>query len=94
MSEFLARDPVVRFRQYLDAQGWWDAAREAALRREARVAVMAALEAASKVPKAPLASAFEDVYKEAPWHIVEQRDAALAFAAEAPHLVPPGVALR
>lgn len=94
MAEFRARDPVARFRQYLELQGWWDAEREAEARREARVAAVAALESAAKVPKAPLSSAFEDVYKEMPWHLREQRDAAMAFAAATPHVVPPGVALE
>lgn len=55
---------------------------------------MAALESASKVPKAPLSSAYEDVYASPPWHIAEQRDAALAFARRNPHVVPPGVPVR
>jgi 2-oxoisovalerate dehydrogenase E1 component alpha subunit len=94
MAEFRARDPVVRFRQYLDSEGWWDSAREAALRRDARVEAMAALDEAAKVPKAPLSSAYEDVYSEMPWHLREQRDAALAFAEATPHVVPPGVPVR
>jgi TPP-dependent pyruvate/acetoin dehydrogenase alpha subunit len=36
MAEWRARDPVVRFRQWLDCQGWWDAQRDAALRRDVR----------------------------------------------------------
>jgi 2-oxoisovalerate dehydrogenase E1 component alpha subunit len=84
----------VRFRQLLDAKGWWDAGREAALRRAARHEAMAALDEAAKVPKAPLGSAYEDVYAEMPWHLREQRDAALAFAKAAPHVVPPGVPVR
>ncbi|GBF89985.1 2-oxoisovalerate dehydrogenase subunit alpha mitochondrial-like [Raphidocelis subcapitata] len=94
MAEFRARDPAVRLRQHLDAAGLWDAARDAELRRAARVQAVAALDAAARVPKAPLSSAFEDVYKEAPWHIREQRDAALAFARAHPHVVPQGVPLR
>lgn len=94
MAEFRARDPVARFRQYLELQGWWSPPQEAALRRDARLEAVAALEAAAKVPKAPLASAYEDVYKEVPWHIAEQRDAALAFARATPHVMPPGVPLE
>lgn len=94
MAEWRARDPVVRFRQWLDHEGWWDAGREQRLRREARQEVMAALEEASHVPKAPLSSMFDDVYSSMPWHIREQRDAALEFARSAPHIVPPGVPVR
>lgn len=91
MAEWRARDPVVRFRQWLDTDGWWDAAREQKLRRELRHEVMAALDEASKVPKAPITSAFEDVYESMPWHIQEQRDRTLEFARRTPHVVPPGV---
>ncbi len=49
---------------------------------------------ASKVPKAPLSSAFEDVYAEMPWHLKEQQAATLEFAKSAPHLVPAGVEVR
>ncbi|KAI8467290.1 MAG: thiamine diphosphate-binding protein [Monoraphidium minutum] len=94
MAEWRARDPVVRFRQWLDHQGWWDAEREAALRKDQRHQVMAALEAAAKVPKSPLSSAFDDVYASLPWHLREQRDAALEFARRHPHVVPPGVPVR
>lgn len=94
MAEFRARDPVVRFRQYLDHRGWWDAAGETALRRELRVQVMAALDEASKVPKAPLSTAFEDVYATMPWHIKEQQAATLEFARSNPHMVPAGVPVR
>lgn len=94
MAEFRARDPVVRLRNRLEASGLWDAARDAALRRAAREEAVAALDAAAKVPKAPLSSAFEDVYSAPPWHIREQRDAALAFARAHPHVVPQGVPVR
>jgi 2-oxoisovalerate dehydrogenase E1 component alpha subunit len=94
MAEFRARDPVARFRQYLEHQGWWSPDRDAALRRAARSEAVAALDGAAKVPKAPLSSAYEGVYAEMPWHIREQRDAALALAKAEPHLVPAGVPVR
>jgi 2-oxoisovalerate dehydrogenase E1 component alpha subunit len=36
MRAWRARDPVVRFRNWVVAQGWWDEGREQLLRREAR----------------------------------------------------------
>ena len=62
MAQWRARDPVVRFRNWLAAQGWWDEAREVELRRALRSEVVGALEAASKVAKPPLSDMFTDVY--------------------------------
>ena len=37
-----------------------------------------AFEAAEGAPPVPLASLFEDVYAEIPWHLTEQRDSLLS----------------
>jgi 2-oxoisovalerate dehydrogenase E1 component alpha subunit len=96
MAQWRARDPVVRFRNWLGAQGWWDEAREVELRRALRAEVVGALEAASKVSKPPLSDMFSDVYAgpELPWHLAEQCDAALAFARRHPGLVPAEMPVR
>ena len=39
MQAWRARDPVARFQRHLIAAGWWDEAREAALRKAARAEV-------------------------------------------------------
>lgn len=36
MATWRARDPAARFRRLLDAAGWWDDAREQALRQATR----------------------------------------------------------
>ena len=36
-----ARDPAQRFGRWISGLGWWDAEKEAALRREARAAAVA-----------------------------------------------------
>ncbi|KAF8068400.1 2-oxoisovalerate dehydrogenase subunit alpha 2 [Scenedesmus sp. PABB004] len=92
MAAWAARDPVVRFRNWLALSGWWDEGREAALRRGARREIIDALERAAKVPKPAVGQLFTDVYAEPmPWHLREQREQTLALARRHPHLVPPGM---
>jgi 2-oxoisovalerate dehydrogenase E1 component alpha subunit len=65
-------------------QGEWDEERHAAFAAEADAIVRAAQKEAEKLGVLPeqgkdnIASMFDDVYGEMPWHIAEQRDAALA----------------
>lgn len=68
------KDPVARFRHWLEAQGWWDEERENAARERHRNQVMAAMKAAEKVPAPPLHELFSDVYASPPWHIREQEE--------------------
>jgi 2-oxoisovalerate dehydrogenase E1 component alpha subunit len=87
-------DPVARFAAWLESRGWWDADREAALRRSARGDVLAALADAEGGRKASVASMFDDVYDAVPPHLAAQRDAAVAAARAHPELVPKGAAVE
>jgi len=77
-------DPIERLKRHLIALGEWDEERHAALGRELAEAVRAAgREAESHGTLSgeniqPADSMFEDVYKEMPWHLAEQRDQAEA----------------
>ncbi|MCC6527342.1 MAG: thiamine pyrophosphate-dependent dehydrogenase E1 component subunit alpha [Polyangiaceae bacterium] len=71
-------DPIERLRAHLVARGQWGAPAEAALHAELAEEVRASLAAAEKKPAPALASMFEDVYAEPPWHLREQREALLA----------------
>jgi len=58
-----AGDPLVRLRAFLEAQGWWGAAEDRALRATERKAVLEALRVAEQRPKpSPLEDLFTDVY--------------------------------
>ncbi|GAA4723274.1 3-methyl-2-oxobutanoate dehydrogenase (2-methylpropanoyl-transferring) subunit alpha [Sphingomonas lutea] len=76
-------DPIERLKAHLFALGEWDEDRHAALAAEADTAVRAAQKEAEKIGILPqqgkddIGSMFDDVYAEVPWHIAEQRDAAL-----------------
>ena len=70
-------DPVVRVRRYLDRNLGWSDARDKEIEAEIDAELRAAVLVAEKTPPPALESMFEGVFAEAPWHLVEQRDALL-----------------
>ena len=81
-------DPIDRLKAHLVALGEWDDARDATLDKEIDATVRAAQKEAEKQGILSqqgfenIGSMFEDVFADVPWHIAEQRDAALAEARE------------
>jgi 2-oxoisovalerate dehydrogenase E1 component alpha subunit len=77
-------DPVERLKAHLIALGEWDDERHAAMTAECDAAVRSAQKEAEKLGTLPeqgkenVESIFDDVYAEVPWHLAEQRDAALS----------------
>ena len=77
-------DPIDRLKQHLIAIGEWDEARHATLLAELEEEVTAAWREAiaagslNEGPRLDPALMFEDVFKELPAHLREQRDALLA----------------
>lgn len=94
MGAWKARDPVVRFRNWLVHNGWWDQAREQQLRHDTRQEIIKALERASKVDKPPVSAMYTDVYADMPWHLQEQLQDTLELVKQHPHLCPPGSATQ
>jgi pyruvate dehydrogenase E1 component alpha subunit len=72
-KEWEPSDPIKRFRAYCEAKGAWSASDEDKLRREfdGRFADLVR-ETEAVAPRPTLASLFDDVYAERPWHIEEQ----------------------
>jgi 2-oxoisovalerate dehydrogenase E1 component alpha subunit len=76
-------DPIERLKAHLLALGEWDEERHAAMTAECDAAVRAAQKESEKIGILPeqgkdnIGSMFDDVYAEVPWHLAEQRDAAL-----------------
>jgi len=66
------RNPVTRFRSYLEAKGLWDDELEMEQRKSEKKGVLAALPAAERREKPPIETLFTDVYKEMPLHLKEQ----------------------
>lgn len=59
-----ARDPILRFQEYLKQRGLWSEEYETATRQAAMEKVKAAIARAEKVPRPTVRSVFEDVYSE------------------------------
>jgi len=72
-KEWEMSDPIRRFRIYCQAKGVWSAGDENDLQKdvEARFAALVR-ETEAVPPRPPLASLFDDVYAERPWHIEAQ----------------------
>jgi 2-oxoisovalerate dehydrogenase E1 component alpha subunit len=77
-------DPVERLKAHLLAMGEWDEERHAAMTAECDAQVRSAQKESEKLGILPqqgkdnVESMFDDVYADVPWHLREQREAALA----------------
>jgi pyruvate dehydrogenase E1 component alpha subunit len=69
-----ARDPIHRFRHYLERKGVWSAEQETEAVQAVEAEVNAVLRWAEKLPPPDLATLVEDVYVDVPWHLREQLD--------------------
>jgi pyruvate dehydrogenase E1 component alpha subunit/2-oxoisovalerate dehydrogenase E1 component alpha subunit len=67
------RDPLARFRRYLEGRGLWDEAKEAAASEAAARRIAEAVRAAERREAPGLETLFDHVYAEPPWNLVEQR---------------------
>jgi len=76
-------DPIERLKAHLFAIGEWDEGRHAAMTAECDAAIRAAQKESEKLGILPeqgkdgVETMFDDVYAEVPWHLREQREAAL-----------------
>lgn len=73
-EEWRRRDPIDRFRKYLQSQGVWTTAKEAELQARLDADVAAAIEKAEKAGPPPLQTLFEDVYRDPPPRLQAQRE--------------------
>eukprot|EP00271_Cylindrocystis_brebissonii_P017353 TRINITY_DN4493_c0_g1_i1.p1 TRINITY_DN4493_c0_g1~~TRINITY_DN4493_c0_g1_i1.p1 ORF type:complete len:514 (+),score=96.95 TRINITY_DN4493_c0_g1_i1:431-1972(+) len=87
------RDPVARFRRWVEGKGWWGEEQEATLRKEMREKVIAALNLAEAQPKPPLSALFTDVYDKVPPNLVEQERLLREAVTRNPTLYPADVPL-
>ncbi|KAG7982929.1 hypothetical protein I3843_04G078100 [Carya illinoinensis] len=67
-----ARDPVARFRKWIESNGWWCSEAESELRNNVKTQLLQAIQEAEKVEKSPLAELFTDVYDVPPLNLSEQ----------------------
>jgi len=69
-----ARDPILRLERHLRREGLLDDARIAEITAGIDAEIDAALARVEGLPPPPRVSLFEDVLREPPWHLREQRD--------------------
>ena len=75
VASWRARDPIARFRKYLEHSDWWDAEREARLEQEIGDEITHAIQEAERAPPPGSDTLFSDVYADIPEHLRAQRDA-------------------
>ncbi|KAK7282311.1 hypothetical protein RIF29_10983 [Crotalaria pallida] len=68
----LARDPVARFRKWIERNGWWNSIAESELRSSLRQQLLHAIQVAENVEKPPIEDIFSDVYDVPPSNLHEQ----------------------
>ncbi len=73
VAQWRQRDPLKRFRRFLEKRGLWDDAAEEAARAEFEAEFSDAIKAAEDAGAPPVASMFDDVYAEVPERLKRQR---------------------
>jgi pyruvate dehydrogenase E1 component alpha subunit len=71
-EEWRTRDPINRFRCYLERKGIWSAEQETEATQAVEAEVNTVLRWAEKLPPPDLSTLVEDVYVDVPWHLREQ----------------------
>ncbi|HVL48270.1 MAG TPA: pyruvate dehydrogenase (acetyl-transferring) E1 component subunit alpha [Candidatus Thermoplasmatota archaeon] len=64
LEEWKKKDPIDRFRLYLEKRGAWNAAREEKLRADVTAEIQAAVQAAEATAAPPVEDVFTDVFEE------------------------------
>ncbi len=67
-----ARDPLVRFRTYLEARGWWSEDDEASLEQSIGDEITQAVAEAEAMPPVPVETFFTEVTADVPWNLREE----------------------
>jgi 2-oxoisovalerate dehydrogenase E1 component alpha subunit len=73
LEPWVALDPLRRLRRYIEQHAGWTDAHQKTLEEEVTAEVKAAIEQAERTGAPELASLFDDVYGDEPWHLREQR---------------------
>ena len=65
-------DGVLRYKNWLELQGWWDEEQETALYEKYRTEILAQLKVSEKEPTTKLIELVSDVYSDIPTHLQQQ----------------------
>lgn len=69
------RDPIQRFRQYLEGKKLWDQKKQEELEKELKAILAEAVEKAEKEPSPEIETLFEDVYEHPTAQLLRQKEA-------------------
>jgi len=72
MEEWKSKDPIERFRTYLERRGIWTKDYEETISKENDAMILGAIREEEKVPRPEIQTMFTDVYTEMPWSLKEQ----------------------
>ncbi|KAF3334145.1 2-oxoisovalerate dehydrogenase subunit alpha 2 [Carex littledalei] len=70
----IARDPISRYRNWVEGNGWWSDADESELRSNVRKELLQAIQVAERLHKPPLRDLFTDVYDQVPNNLRDQEN--------------------
>lgn len=73
-SEWEKKDPLVRFRKYLEAKGLWSEEKETEVMEQAKEEIKAAIKKADGAPKQKVTDLLGIMYEEMPFNVKEQMD--------------------
>ncbi|UXU83019.1 pyruvate dehydrogenase (acetyl-transferring) E1 component subunit alpha [Mammaliicoccus sciuri] len=71
-SDWEKKDPLVRFRKYLEAKNLWSEEKENAVMEKAKEEIKTAIKEADNTPKQKVTDLMENMYEEMPYNLAEQ----------------------
>ncbi|WP_206484135.1 thiamine pyrophosphate-dependent dehydrogenase E1 component subunit alpha [Thalassotalea sp. G2M2-11] len=87
-AKYQAHDPILRMKNWMLAQKWWDETQETELFEKLREQVLAAVKVAEKIDKPPVEDLVTDVYDQVPAHLQQQLDALKTHIKKYPQSYP------
>ena len=71
-NEWVKKDPIVRFRKYLEAKGLWSEEKEEEVIERAKEEIKEAIKKADQAPKQKVTELIANMYEELPYNLKEQ----------------------
>ncbi len=71
-SDWEKKDPLVRFRKYLEAKNLWSEEKENEVMEKAKEEIKTAIKEADNTPKQKVTNLMENMYEEMPYNLAEQ----------------------
>ncbi len=82
VEEWKQKDPIPRFRKYLESRDFWNEKDEERVWEEAKAEVAQAVEEYEKMPERDVEEIFKYTYAEMPWNLKEQLEELRAYLKE------------